>query len=484
MSDITFNLYDNLYIQIDTNNYDYLKGIESELTEYVKGYMFTPKFKKGHWSGKVSLFKRQYRTFPYGLLLKVLRYTKKEWSELTYEVSDDVRGLFKGIPFDNFKDDLVYKPYDYQRDAIKEAVTRSKGICKLPTASGKSLVITYIIKHIHQYHNDYKSLIVVPTLSLVDQFIDDMEEYGMDVDKIGRVNASHKEFDKDIVVSTWQSMKNNLNELYRYNVVIIDETHSVKATKLMEILENCHNATFRIGMTGTMPTDPLENMNVRSLLGPLIIQLTGKSLADMGYISHCTIKTLKIHYNNSLDDKKNDYTFVRDEVFKNTFRMGVIKEIVKNTNNSVLILIEKVEKEGTVLEKMLSESFPDKKIIFISGKDKTEIREKTRKEMNISDNMVVIATYPVFQQGINIKSLRTIVLASSTKSFIRVIQSLGRTLRKHVSKDIGGAELYDLCDQTKYLRDHAEKRERHYIKEGHEILEFELREKSGVCKIC
>jgi superfamily II DNA or RNA helicase len=103
--------------------------------------------------------------------------------------------------------------------------------------------------------------------------------------------------------------------------------------------------------------------------------------------------------------------------------------------------------------------------------------------MHTDDDIVCIATYPIFQQGVNIPSLRTIILSSSTKSFIRVIQSLGRILRKHVSKDLGGAELFDICDNVRYLKDHAGKRERHFVKEKHNIEVIELNEKDGIYQI-
>lgn len=478
--DISFDLYDPLHIRIDTEEYGYLRGVDEELTSYVKGYQHMPKFKTGHWNGKVSLFNRPLKTFPYGLLLKILKYTKTEWSELEFEVSQRIKDLFVGIVPDNNYDHFLYKPYNYQLEAIHEALIRSKCIVQLPTASGKSFVITCIIDQINRQIPDNDSLILVPNLQLVEQFKDDMDDYGVFLERVGQVNASKKEFDKKIVISTWQSMKNSLEEMARYHTVIVDEVHTARADRLKEILQTCPQARFRIGMTGTMPTDPLEFMNVQSYLGSVLVKYTGKDLANMGYISHCTIKTVKIKYENDLNEKKNDYTFVRDTVFQNPYRLGLIKHLVKRTKNSMLILVEKVEKEGKVLEEALKEAFPEKKVIFLSGKDKASLREETRKLMNIKDDMVVISTYPIFQQGINIPSLRTILLASSTKSFIRVIQSLGRALRKHVSKELGGAELWDLCDITKYLKDHAEKRERHYIKEGHEIEEYSVEERSGV----
>lgn len=477
--DILFDLYDPLHIQIKTEEYGYLRGVDEYLTEYVKGYQHMPKFKTGVWSGKISLYRKAIKGFPYGLLTKIVKYTKTEWPELEYGITKEVKQLFSGFQVEHNYEHLTYDPYDYQRIAIEQTLLRSKGICQLPTASGKSFVITCMIDNINKQYNNNKSLIVVPSIHLVTQFYGDLDEYNMDMSKVGRVSGDYKEFDKDIVIGTWQSMKNNFESMRDFNTVIIDEVHGAKADKLKELLQECPQAKFRIGMTGTMPTHSLEYKNVMSYLGPVLVQYTGKDLANLGYISHCTVKPIKVIYEDSLNEKKNDYTYVRDTIFENPFRMGLIKHLVKKTKNSVLILIEKVEKEGKVLERELKDCFPDRNVVFISGKDKAIVRDEARKLMDRTDNMVIIATYPVFQQGVNIKSLRTIILASSTKSFIRVIQSLGRALRKHVSKEVGGAELWDICDQTKYLKDHGEKRERHYIKEGHEIVEHVVKERSG-----
>ena len=267
------------------------------------------------------------------------------------------------------------------------------------------------------------------------------------------------------------------NNNYIANDIIISNCHGVKADKLSEILECCANAKFRFGMTGTLPTSRLDKMNVLSYIGPVLKQFNSSALANMGYISKCTIKQLYVEYEETY---QGTYVQIRDQIFQNPYRLGLIKHLVNKTPNSILILIEKIEKEGCVLEEMLKESFPDKEVIFLSGKDTSEDRDMWRKEMNDRDDIVCIATYPIFQQGVNIKSLRTIVLASSTKSFIRVIQSLGRALRKHVSKELGGAELYDICDETKYLEDHADKRNRHYTKEGHTIETYNFKESDGV----
>ena len=473
---IKFSKYDNLHIQIHGGDREYIRAVEEKLTDYVKGYAFMPAYKSGKWNGKVCLFKRGLCTFPYGLLTDVLRMTKKDFSDYEYTVDEGIKDFFRGIDVVDEEYNLCFKPYQYQKECIESILKTSRGIMIVATAGGKSLIIAYIIQKIQSMIST-PALIIVPTIQLVDQFKGDLIEYGFDEKQIGKVNAKYKEFNRSIVISTWQSLQHQMNELHRFGTVIVDECHSSKATKLMEILGNIDNAKFRIGVTGTMPNNHLDDMNVRSYIGPVIKTFRGRDLADLGYISKCTVKQVHIEYQT---DIIGDYQEIRDIIFNNPYRLGLIAYIVENTNNSILILVDKVKKEGCVLEEYLKENFPNKRIVFLSGKDKSEDRDEWRKEINDNDDIICIATYPIFQAGVNIKSLRTIILASPTKSYIRVIQSLGRALRKHVTKDVGGAELWDIVDDVKYLSDHGEKRNRHYTKERHDILEFDLKEKDGV----
>jgi superfamily II DNA or RNA helicase len=475
--DAHFILKDSLNIQINTNNRDYIDGVKEFLTDFVKDYRFMPKYKKGGWNGKISLFNRPTRSFPYGLLFEVIKYTKREWPDLDIVISKDVKDLFNGIDISKMEYDLSLYPYDYQKECISTLLKASKGICVVATAGGKSLIITYLIHGIKQFHPDSKALIIVPTKQLVQQFRDDIiGYYEDDIISIGIVDSDHKEFDRDIVISTWQSLQNQPDELQHFNALIVDEVHTAQADVLLGILKNCENAKFRFGVTGTLPVNRLDKLNVLSYLGPVFKTYTGKDLADLGYVSQCVIKQIHINYENKYTGKYND---IKDLVFHNPFRINLIKYIIKNRDNSILILVDKIEKEGEPLYKILKESFPDKKVIFLSGKDKSSTRDEWRKKMHTDNDIVCIATYPIFQQGVNIPSLRTIILSSSTKSFIRVIQSLGRILRKHVSKELGGAELFDICDNVRYLKDHAQRRERHYIKEKHDIEVIELNEKDG-----
>ena len=472
ITNIHFSLYEDLYVKVDTDNVGVLKDIEEFLTSHKKGYIFMPKYRAGVWDGKISLFRKATRTFPFGLLLDVLGHLKKEWSEDTkMSMDSDVRGLFGGGNKPEFQYNLLYPPYPYQQECIESLVKTTKGLVVVATAGGKSLIISYIIDNLPKDQN--KSLIIVPTLQLIDQFQGDMIEYGFPDDSLGAVNASKKEFDKSIVISTWQSLGKNLDKLDMFDCVICDECHTASASTISEIMKSS-KAKYRFGVTGTLPTNKLDAMTVKSFIGPVLKTFTGKDLGDMGYISKCVIKQVHIKYNKSYG---NDYNTIRDEVFIDPFRLSIIKDIVRNATNNVLVLVERVEKEGDIITQYLTDNFPDKQVVFISGKDKSSVRNSLRLDMNTKSGIICVATFGVFQMGTNIPALREIILASSSKSFIRVIQSLGRVLRKHVSKELGGAVLWDLCDGVKHLKEHGNARYKHYTKEKHSVEELHITEK-------
>lgn len=140
----------------------------------------------------------------------------------------------------------------------------------------------------------------------------------------------------------------------------------------------------------------------------------------------------------------------------------------------MLLLVGKVEKEGEYLEDWLKNR-TDKEVVFLSGRDKTDEREKWRKACMERKDIALIATYGILSVGINIPNLKYAVLASAFKAKIRVLQSIGRALRKHSEKK-DGAVIYDIVDGVKYLKDHGNKRFRYYTSEGFEVTEKEMKE--------
>lgn len=466
-------LHDDLHIRLDTRNYEYLNKVKDHFTELVDGYMFMPLYRSGRWNGKKSLFNPNVRKLPYGLLTDLMKFTKKEFPDIDIQADEEVKHLFKGIePDPTWK--LKYYPRPYQEECILTALKYSKGLFSVVTAGGKSLIIAYIIKELLK--SEIKNcIIVVPTAGLVEQFYTDLLDYGVYQELLGKVDAKHKEFEAPIVISTWQSLQRRKKIMGTFDCVIIDEVHSAKATQLNEILKHATKAKWRYGFTGTIPKCRLDELTVRSYLGPVLKTFSAKDLAEDGYIAHCTINMLDLHYVDKITGQYND---VRAQVFESIYRFGLIRHLCSITDHTLLILVDKI-KEGEMLEEDLSARFPNREVIFISGRDKTEIRETWRHVADKQDNVIIIATYPIFQMGVNIPSLRTLIFGSPSKSYIRIIQSIGRTLRLHEDKKNVGAVIWDIVDNVKYLKKHAEIRHRHYMFEKHTVIEYKLLESNS-----
>lgn len=470
---IHIELYDALHVKIITDNREYLSSIKDKFSGHVEGYLFNPMYKTGRWDGKIYLFNTNTKLLPYGLLLDLISFHKKDWKHLEITVDQEVKDLFKGKKLE-LVEELSFKPYDYQKECINSCLNTTKGIIVSATASGKSLQISYVLKTLFENNIIGKAILIVPSIGLVTQFYNDMKDYGIDVSNVGRVGDKLREFDKPLTISTWQSLKNCIEVMDQYDCVIVDEVHTCKAKILAEIVKAAVNAKYRLGFTGTMPFSELDQLQVKSYLGPVIKEFKSADLATKGYVSKCLIKLLNYHY---ASNPKGDYNEVKDSIFTNTNRISTIREIIGKSDGSILLLVGKVESEGVVLQKALEKhpSMKGRRIVFLSGRDGADVREEWRKETDGSDDVVLIATYGIFSTGISIKSLRHLILASPFKSKIRIIQSIGRILRLHADK-IYGATVWDICDQVKYLKEHSLIRIKHYSKERFEMEEIDITE--------
>ena len=448
-----------------------MKAMKKAFTHKVKGYYWMPRYRSGVWNGESSLITDS-GTFPYGLLPDFLREAKKH-PDVKIIASEEVKKLFKGDDLD-IKFDLSLTPHPYQKESVEYCLKYSKGIIRSATASGKSLVISYIIKNLldnRDITSVRRALVIVPSKQLVEQFYTDMQEYGLKEEYIGRIYDKIKnkpaQWARAIVITTWQSLKNNTKRLNDYDVIIGDECHQVKAHELKKLFSKSQ-ARWRFGFTGTMPADELESLNTRAFLGPVLRDYPSGLLGEQGYIAKCTVKVLNIDYPFGLESEY--YDEVKRETFEDKFRLNLIKDLVDSLDHNVLLLVG-YKREGRMLQNLLRTA--NKTSMFLSGSDDVELREEWRQRMINENSLALIATYGIFQQGINIPNLKYLILAAPFKSKIRVLQSIGRTLRQHEEKT-EGAFVYDIIDNVKYLRRHGDKRVMFYESEGFKIEELNL----------
>lgn len=472
MSIVKITKLDDLSIQIHTDNKAYIADLKEHFTSFVEGYRFQLKFRSGYWNGKICLV-AQNRSLPYGLIFDVIKFHRELYDDLELKIDDKVKEFFSGVNID-LEYNLNMFPRPYQLECIESCLRHRSGIIVAATASGKSLTITYIIKALMDEKYVNKTLIIVPTINLVTQFYSDMIEYGIPESMIGRVYSKMKEFHKPIVVSTWQTLSKNIDKLSSFDCVICDEVHSAKALTIKTILSRCCNAKFRYGFTGTMPPNKLDIWNVKSYLGPILKTFGAAELADLGYISHCKVNYINIEYDNK-EKYNGEYNDVKDLVFTNPGRLNYLTNLLRTLDGNVLVLVGKVEKEGQYLKDYLDKhNNSNKEIVFIWGNTKPEEREYWRLELGKRKNIVLIATYQLFQLGINAPSLKYILFASPFKSKIRTLQSIGRALRKYDGKD--NAVIYDIVDNVLFLDDHGMRRRKYYLSEKFEIEDTILHE--------
>jgi len=248
-------------------------------------------------------------------------------------------------------------------------------------------------------------------------------------------------------------------------VMITGNCHQVKAHELKKIFSKSP-ARYRLGFTGTMPNDILETLNTKAFIGPILREYSSGLLGEQGYIAKCTVKVINIDYPNI---EAESYVDVKKETFETKFRMKLIKDIVKSVDHNVLLLVG-YRREGNQLLEYLG-NYTKRDTVFLSGTDDVDFREEWRLKMKAKKNIALVATYGIFQQGINIPNLKYLILAAPFKSKIRVLQSIGRALRQHEDKT-DGAFVFDLVDNVKYLRKHGDKRFMFYESEGFDIEEF------------
>lgn len=468
---------DNIHIQFNTTNVNTLKGLNDNFSEFTPGFRYSPKFQAGIWDGKISLFKKHNRSLPYGLLLDAVKYLKS--NNIEYNISTEVKMLFGDsdkIPvLDNNK--MGWKLREYQYDIVETCLQFKKCCFLASVRAGKTMILYHVWNSAYNANQMKKLVVIVPNISLVDQFYNDWIDYGIERDDIGRVNGNYKEWDNKVVVATWQTLKNNKDKLKEFDAIFVDETHKSKALQISTILQNMKHAKWRIGCTGTFPDNRLDDLNVRSYLGPVVKQYTMYDLKEMGYIADCNINLLNISYSEKYSGSYND---VKDSVFSNKNRLRLITDVIKHIDSSVLILIQKIAKEGDVLKKFLNEQpeLLDFEIGFVSGRDKQDIRKKWIDKMNDKKKKIIlIASYPLFSTGLTLPNLTHLILGSSSKSKLVVIQSVGRALCKTDEKEV--AQIWDICDNVPILEKHSPVRERHYDREKFKLTDYSFIDKDN-----
>lgn len=464
MVDIVVTKVNEVYVQLLCD-----EGIKAELNDYFSffaaNYQFNPLFKKRVWNGKIYLYNKKNSYLYCGLLLHLKIFCKER--NLTCQIDSTV------TDFSEFSDEqaVVFakslnlhsrgtsiEPRDYQLTAFAKSIKYKKVLLLSPTASGKSLIIYLLTRYLLQ-NSSKRGLLIVPTISLVEQMYGDFKDYssanGWDVDtNVQKIyQGQDKIISKSLTISTWQSIYEFPKKFFeQFDFVIGDEAHGFKAKSLTGIMTKMTNAKYRIGTTGTIDDAVVNKLTLEGHFGPAVKVTTTKELIDKGQLADFEIKCLVLKYPPEMCKLVKDMDFQQelDFIVTNESRNKFITNLALDLKGNSLILFQFIEKHGKILYNMIKEKTkdqPNRKIFFIFGGTEAQDREAVRHITEKEQDAIIVASYGVFSTGVNIRNLHNIIFASPSKSKIRNLQSIGRGLRLGENKD--KAVLYDISDDLR-----------------------------------
>ena len=348
---------------------------------------------------------------------------------------------------------------DYQVAVINNFLQNPQSLQEIATGAGKTIMTATLSKIVEPIG---RSLVIVPNKSLVTQTEKDYINVGLDV---GVYFGDRKELGRTHTICTWQSLnvldKRNKDGkevlslaefLEDVQTVIVDEVHMAKAEVLTKLLtENLRNAPIRWGLTGTVPKEDFEFQGILAAIGPVVGNIAAHELQDKGVLAHLQVNIVQL-----LDMKEfRNYQEELKYLVTNEDRIQQLASLFNNIRQTgnTLILVDRIA-TGKRLEELIDGS------VFINGEMKVKDRQEEYDDVNSADHKVIIATYGVAAVGINIPRIFNLVLVEPGKSFVRVIQSIGRGIRKAKDKDF--VQIWDITSSCKFAKRHLRERKKYY----------------------
>jgi superfamily II DNA or RNA helicase len=350
---------------------------------------------------------------------------------------------------------------DYQLEAINGFMAHPQGLQELATGAGKTIITATLSALCEPYG---RTLVIVPNKGLVVQTEEDYVNVGLDA---GVYFGDRKDLNKTHTICTWQSLNIldkkskgvtdeevlTLAELLDGVVcVIVDEVHMAKADVLKNLLsQNLANAPIRWGLTGTIPKEDINFHSILATIGPVVNRISAHTLQEKGVLSQCHVNIVQLMDFKEFRTYQEELKYLVTDTDRIDYISNLCKNIVKTGNT--LILVDRLE-----AGKQLAASIPN--AIFISGEVKLTDRKEHYDEVRDVDDKVIVATYGVAAVGLNIPRIFNLVLLEPGKSFVRVIQSIGRGIRKAEDKDF--VQIWDITSTCKYAKRHLTERKKFY----------------------
>jgi superfamily II DNA or RNA helicase len=463
---------DETNVKIENLDLDTRKALVKKFKYEDPTARYRPAYKLGRWDGTISFFGLGGTTY-LSMLPQVLEYLE---SKNFYIELEDLRTPIT-LDFDQISEDFwgdqtwpvghrfageKIRLRDDQVEVVNKFLENPQCIQEIATGFGKTITTATLAKISEKYG---RTITIVPNKSLVEQTEEDFVNCGLDV---GVYYGDRKNLDKTHTICTWQSLNildkgskefdgeeqlARLTELLGgVSCVMVDEVHMAKAEVLKTLLtRNLANAPIRWGLTGTVPKADHEFQSIRASLGEVVHRVAAHELQEKGILSDCHVNIIQTAEWKEFNGYAEELKFLVTDKDRMTYLGNLINTIAESGNT--LVLVDRIEC-GQFLQTQLTDS------VFISGSVKTKDRKTEYDEVKTADNKIIVATYGVAAVGINIPRIFNLVMVEPGKSFTRVIQSIGRGIRKADDKDF--VQIWDLTASTKYAKRHLTERKKFY----------------------
>jgi superfamily II DNA or RNA helicase len=468
MSSCKLVIRDEVNVKFENLSLEHRKHLSNKFKFEIPYARHLPAVKLGRWDGKVSFFGLGGNTYLalVGQILPIL-----EDAGVYVELED------QRTPH-NFEFKLIDQNYlstinwpknhpcagqpivlrDYQVETINKFLENPQCIQEIATGAGKTIITAALCKLVENYG---RTLTIVPNKSLVTQTEDDFLACNLDV---GVYYGDRKELGRQNTIATWQSLnvlekKSRddettafLEAIENINTIIVDEVHMAKADVLKRMLTGPFaRCGIRWGLTGTVPKADYEFYGLKCSIGEVANKIAAKELQDKGVLAQCNVNVLQTQDHPEFKNYQEELKWLTTDETRMSWIAKTIEDIAATGNT--MILVDRIS-AGELLEKKIPDS------VFISGSTKNTERKEHYDEVSTAQHKVIIATYGVASVGINIPRIFNLVLIEPGKSFVRVIQSIGRGIRKAEDKD--HVNIWDITSSCKFAKRHLGQRKKFY----------------------
>jgi len=484
MRTATIVIRDEVNIKIEGLELDARRSLVNAFKYDVPYARYLPAVRLGRWDGKVSYFQLGGSTYV-NLLPEIIPILEK----FNYDIDlDDQRDYLTTFEFAQVAEDSYshiawpkghpaagepMKLRDYQVEIINNFLANPQCLQEVATGAGKTVMTAALSDAVTAYG---RSIVIVPNKSLVTQTEKDYINMGLDV---GVYFGDRKEWGRQHTICTWQSLnvllKNTKNGTAEDDCtigefiegvvcVIVDEVHMAKADALKTLLTGVMSRIpIRWGLTGTIPKEKFESVSLLVSLGPVISKLSASELQSQGVLAQCHVNIVQLEDHAEFTNYQSELKYLLEE----PNRLKTIADLVRQVNltGNTLVLVDRIAAGQALVEQL-------KDAVFVSGATKAKDRQDEYDEVAVADGKIIVATYGVAAVGINIPRIFNLVLVEPGKSFVRVIQSIGRCIRKAEDKD--HVQIWDVTSTCRFAKRHLTKRKTFYKEANYPFTQEKL----------